>query len=108
MNLMQFYDKISSDSENKSARNAKFFSEEVTVYNILNGTFKDEDIKKIKMSPSISSPVFDITLATQNIASCAENNLDNQIVLGAYKPLYKVNATATDFTLTIKLDEVRE
>lgn len=106
MNLLDFYNKIASDSEDKSARNAKFFSEEVTVYNILNGTFKDEDIKKIKMSPSISSPIFDITLSTENIAYYAEQNLDQQIVPGAYKPLYRLNISRNEKTLTVKLDEV--
>lgn len=106
MNLLEFYNKIASDSEDKSARNAKFFSEEVTIYNILNGTFKDGDIQKIKMSPSIAAPIFDITLRTENMAYNAEQNLDQQIVPGAYKPLYRLNITRNKKTITVKLDEV--
>lgn len=106
MNLLDFYNKIASDSEDKSVRNAKFFSEEVTMYNILNGTFKDGDIEKIKMSPSIFSPVFDITLNTETMAYNAEQNLDQQIVPGAYKPLYQLHITRKDKTITVKLNEV--
>lgn len=106
MNLIDFYKKISSDSNDKAARNAKFFSEEVTMYNILNATFKDEDIETIKMSPSISNPIFDVTFKNENIASNAEGNLNKQIVPGAYKPLYEINIEKKEKTLSFNLNEV--
>ena len=106
MNLIDFYKKISSDSNDKAARNAKFFSEEVTMYNILNATFKDEDIETIKMSPSISNPTFDITFRNENIASNAEGNLNKQVVPGAYKPLYRLNVTRNDSTLFVTMNEL--
>lgn len=91
MNLIEFYDKIAADSDNNAARNAKFFSEEVTMFTIINSTFKDEDIINIKMSPSIYSPKFDIRFRSNNIAEYANINLNKQIVPGAYKPLYQIN-----------------
>ena len=48
MNLLDFRSKIiSSDSDRIETDN--FFSEEVTMFNILNGSFRTEDIESIRV-----------------------------------------------------------
>jgi hypothetical protein len=100
MNLIQFYEKISSD--NTTVGNTAYFSEEVTIFNILNGTFPDEDILHIGIM-SDANPTFKITLRNETIASCAEDNMKDQIVQGAYYPLYRISVNREGSTLYIKL-----
>ena len=104
MNLVEFYDKISS-SDDKIAKNNRLFSEQVTMYNVVNGYFADEDLINIKIINQ-EEPTFAITLSTEIIASCAEDNLDQQIVPGAYKPLYRLNVTRNDSTLFVTMNEL--
>ena len=106
MNLLSFHQQISVDQEKENnVSPSKFFSEQVTMFNILNGTFPDEDIINIRVTRK-DQPTFAITLANEKIAECAEENLDGQIVPGAYKPLYKLDVTRNDNTLFFKMEEV--
>ena len=84
MNLMEFTNKISSDSKVAAMRHADFFSHEVTAYNIINGMFKDEDIETISMSPSIHAPEFKVTVNSESVASYAGESLNGRVVPGAF------------------------
>lgn len=106
MNLLQFYNKIAEDNSNPRNRSAKFLSKEISTFNIINNTFSDQDVNKIQMNSSISNPQFNIELRTEAIASCAENNLDNSIIPGAYHPLYRIKATSDGNVLKLQLEEV--
>lgn len=105
MNLLQFHEKI---SRNDSGTNpTSFFSEQVTMYNVLNGTFPDEDILNVSISKEEDNkPSFAVTLRTDSIAENAENNLDKMIVPGAYRPLYELEVKRSDNTLVFKMNEV--
>lgn len=106
MNLLEFQNKISSDKDNNLADvNVNFFSEQVTMYNILNGTFPDKDIVNVHIT-SEDSPTFAVTLSKESIAENAEQNLDKQIVPGAYRPLYELNVTRNDKTLFFQMKEI--
>lgn len=106
MNLLTFQEKISYDQEIEEKVNpSKFFSEQVTMFNILNGTFPENDIINISIT-QLEQPTFAVTLINENVAECAEENLHGQIVPGAYKPLYKLNVTRNSNTLFFKMEEV--
>lgn len=105
MNLIEFTNKISSDSKIAAMRHADFFSHEVTAFNIINGTFKDEDIEAISMTPSIHSPEFTVTVNSESVASYAGETLNGRVVPGAYKPLYEISASSNEKTVTFKLKE---
>lgn len=88
MNLLEFRNRIIS-SENNKVENDSFFSEEITIFNILNGIFKDDNILSININSEkkfISVEVF-----SEEMAKYAENKLNNQIVPGAYHPLYRIH-----------------
>lgn len=106
MNLLSFHEKISYDEQIEEKVNpSKFFSEQVTMFNVLNGTFPDQDIINIRVTRT-DHPTFAVTLANEKIAECAEENLDNQIIPGAYKPLYRLNVTRNYNTLFFRMEEV--
>lgn len=105
MNLMEFTNKISSDSKVAAMRHADFFSHEVTAYNIINGMFKDEDIEAISMSPSIHAPEFKVTVNSESVASYAGESLNGRVVPGAFKPLYEISASSEKNTVSFKLKE---
>ena len=105
MNLIDFYNKISSDQDNVLSK-TNYFSEEVTMFNILNGMFLDKDILDIKISRSIVRPIFSVTISTEEIAKNAELNIDKQIVPGAFKPLYEININRNSNVLDFILVEV--
>ena len=106
MNLLTFHEKISLNKETEANVNpSRFFSEQVTMFNVLNGTFPEEDIININVIRT-DMPTFAVTLDNQRIAECAEANLHGQIVPGAYKPLYRLNVTRNDKTLFFRMEEV--
>lgn len=106
MNLLTFHEKISYDEEIEEKMNpSRFFSEQVTMFNVLNGTFPEEDILGIRVLQT-ENPTFAVSLANENIAECAEENLNGQIVPGAYKPLYKLDVTRNSNTLFFRMEEV--
>lgn len=106
MNLLAFHEKISYDQQIEERVNpSKFFSEQVTVFNVLNGTFPDKDIINIRVVRT-DQPTFAVTLANEKIAECAEANLNGQIIPGAYKPLYRLDVTRNDNTLFFMMEEV--
>jgi len=103
MNLLDFRSKIiSSDSDRINTDS--FFSEEVTMFNILNGSFRTEDIESIRVD-SVNRNV-SVDISSEDIARNAEFNLDKQIVPGSYVPLYRVNVSRENKTLNFTLDEV--
>ena len=103
MNLLDFLSKIvSSDSDR--VETDSFFSEEITIFNILNGSFRTEDIISIRVDKA--SKIVSVDISSEDIARNAEFNLDKQIVPGSYVPLYRVNVTRNNKTLYFKLDEV--
>lgn len=103
MNLLDFLSKIvSSDSDR--VETDSFFSEEITIFNILNGSFRTEDIISIRVDKV--NKIVSVDISSEDIARNAEFNLDKQIVPGSYVPLYRVNVTRNNKTLYFKLDEV--
>lgn len=105
MNLLQFFNEKLSREENV-AYPPKHFSEQVTMYNVLNGTFPDDDILNVKITNEDDNPRFDVTLRTEAIAENTEQNLDKMIVPGAYKPLYELNVSRNRNVLTFNMNEV--
>lgn len=106
MNLLTFHDKITFyEKEENSVNPSRFFSETCTLFNVLNGTFPDEDIINIRVTQK-EQPTFAVALANENIAECAEENLHGQIVPGAYKPLYKLDVTRNANTLFFRMNEM--
>lgn len=106
MNLLTFHEKISYDEEIEEKMNpSRFFSEQVTMFNVLNGTFPEEDILNIRILQT-EIPTFSVSLVNESIAECAEENLNGQIVPGAYKPLYKLQVTRNSNTLFFRMEEV--
>lgn len=106
MNLLEFNEKISYDKEIENNVNpSRFFSEQVTMFNILNGFFPEKDILNIRITKT-ENPTFAIAFVTEKIAECAEENLNGQIIPGAYKPLYKLDVTRNDNTLFFRMEEV--
>jgi len=106
MNLLTFHEKISYDEEiEEKANPSRFFSEQVTMFNVLNGTFPEEDILNIRILQT-ENPTFAVSLVNENIAEHAEENLNGQIVPGAYKPLYKLDVTRNSNTLFFRMEEV--
>lgn len=106
MNLLDFHEKISYDQQiENNVHPSRFFSEQITMFNVLNGTFPDEDIINIRVTQT-EQPTFAVALANEKIAECAEENLHGQIVPGAYKPLYRLDVTRNDNTLFFRMDEV--
>jgi hypothetical protein len=104
MNLMRFFDEKLSHEDNV-ANPPAYFSEQVTMYNVLNGTFPDDDILNVKMTGG-DKPTFEVSLRTEAIAKSAEQNLDKMIVPGAYKPLYELNVSRNRNVLTFDMNEV--
>ena len=103
MNLLDFRSKIiSSDSDR--LENDSFFSEEVTMFNILNGSFRTEDIVNIHVSSKNKD--FSVNVSSEEIAKHAEDNLDQQIIPGAYYPLYRIMANSEGKTINFKLDKM--
>ena len=106
MNLLDFHKILSSDMNENTNSGCDYFSEQVTMFNVLNGTFPDSDILSIKSVKEENKPIFSVKLRTENIAQCAVDNLDGRIVPGAYKPLYKLNVDREKDTLVFKMNEV--
>lgn len=105
MNLLDFHRILSSENDNPQS-GCDYFSEQVTMFNVLNGTFPDSDIVNIKSVRSEEKPTFSVQLRTESIAQCAVDNLDGRIVPGAYKPLYKLAVDREKDTLIFKMNEV--
>ena len=106
MNLLTFHEKISYDEEIEEKMNpSRFFSEQVTMFNVLSGTFPEEDILNIRVLQT-ENPTFAVSVANENIAEYAEENLNGQIVPGAYKPLYKLDVTRNSNTLFFRMEEI--
>lgn len=106
MNLLTFHEKISYDEEIEEKTNpSRFFSEQVTMFNVLNGTFPEEDILNIRVLQT-ENPTFAVSVANEDIAEHAEENLNGQVVPGAYKPLYKLDVTRNSNTLFFRMEEV--
>lgn len=106
MNLMDFHDKLTFDGHSGTKPGTNLFSEQVTMFNVLNGTFPDDDIINIRANRG-SDPSFRVQLRTESIAQHAAENLDGMIVPGAYKPLYKLDVGREKDTLIFKINEVK-
>ena len=105
MNLLDFHEKLSSDIHSGTKPNHNHFSEQVTMFNVLNGTFPDDDIMNIRPVQG-DNPSFSVQLRTESIAEHAVENLDGRIVPGAYKPLYRLDVGREKDTLIFKMNEV--
>lgn len=80
------------------------FSEEITVFNILNGNcFDREDINDIQVS---EDNTFKIEIRDIDRAINAQQVLDNQIIPGAYKPLYQLSVDRDSNFLIFNLIEI--
>ena len=103
MNLLDFRSKIISSDSDK-VENDSFFSEQVTMFNILNGSFRTEDIINIHVNSKNED--FSVNVSSEEIAKHAEDNLDKQVIPGAYYPLYRIQANSEGKTINFKLDRV--
>lgn len=100
MNLLEFHDMISSNQNN----NYEIFSEEITMFNILNGNcFDKEDINDIQVK---EDNTFKIEIKDIDRADYAQQVLNNQIIPGAYKPLYQLSVDRDNNFLIFNLIEV--
>lgn len=96
MNLLEFSQLISS-----KVVDDKLFSREVALYDILLGNCKPSEILDINISES--DYVFTVTLLSDELAHTIEERLDNQIVPGAFQPLYKISLNTNKNILKFKL-----
>lgn len=99
MNLIEFHEKISSNTK----KDYRLFSEEVTIFNILNGLFTNLNTIDISVSNDSS---FMITLESEDIAKATEDILQYKIIPGGYDPMYQVLVTRNNTSLYINLIEV--
>lgn len=91
---------ISSNQNN----NYEIFSEEITMFNILNGNcFDKEDINDIQVK---EDNTFKIEIRDIDRADYAQQVLNNQIIPGAYKPLYQLSVDRDNNFLIFNLIEV--
>lgn len=91
---------ISSNQNN----NYEIFSEEITMFNILNGNcFDKEDINDIQVK---EDNTFKIEIRDIDRADYAQQMLNNQIIPGAYKPLYQLSVDRDNNFLIFNLIEV--
>ena len=96
MNLIEFSQLISS-----KVVDDKLFSREVALYDILLGNCKNSDILDINISES--DHIFTVTLLSDELAHTIEERLDNQIIPGAFQPLYKISLESNKNILKFKL-----
>lgn len=96
MNLVDFQNKISSDTCDDS-----LFSKAITLCNLLNGNFSDEEI--ISVDVSKEDEEFHVKTVNEDTA----NRLlacNGNIVAGAYEPLYKISISRESCSFKIKLN----
>ena len=103
MNLLDFRSKIISSDSDK-VENDTFFSEEVTMINILNGSFRTSDIVNIHVNSKNKD--FSVNVSSEEIAKHAEDNLDKQVIPGAYYPLYRIDASSNGKTINFRLNKM--
>ena len=96
MNLIEFSQLISS-----KVVDDKLFSREVALYDILLGKCRNTDILDINISECDS--IFTVTLLSDELAHTIEERLDNQIIPGAFQPLYKISLESNKNILKFKL-----
>lgn len=101
MNLLEFHNIISSEN---SDTHKSLFSEEITLFNIINGNFADNEIIDIAINED--PKFFSIKLVSEDLAEYAERKLNMKIVPGAYKPLYQITTKRNNDVLILELDEV--
>lgn len=99
MNLLEFHDKISSNTY----QDYTLFSEEVTIFNILNGIFTNLNTIDISIS---DDSIFIITLESEEIAKTTEDILQYKIIPGSYDPMYQVYVNRNINSLYIKLIQI--
>lgn len=95
MNLVDFQNKISSDVYDDS-----LFSKSITLCNLLNGNFRDEEIISVDVSKE------DEMFHVKTLNEYSADRLvvyDGNIVAGAYEPLYKLSISRESCSLKIKL-----
>lgn len=95
MNLVDFQNKISSDVYDDS-----LFSKSITLCNLLNGNFHDEEI--ISVDVSKEDEMFHVKTLNEYSADRLVA-YDGNIVAGAYEPLYKLSISRESCSLKIKL-----
>lgn len=96
MNLIEFSQLISS-----KVVDDKLLSREVALYDILLGNCRNTDILDINISERDS--IFTVTLLSDELAHTIEERLDNQIIPGAFQPLYKISLESNKNILKFKL-----
>ena len=104
MNLMQYHEKLSRDGTPPEKGN-KFFSEQITMFNVLSGRFLDDDIVNVTMHQE-DMPTFSVAMSDVEIAEGAEQNLDKMIVPGAYEPFYELNVSRDANVVHFKLKKI--
>lgn len=96
MNLIEFSQLISS-----KVVDDKLFSREVALYDILLSNCRNTDILDINISEC--DGIFIVTLLSDELAHTIEERLDNQIIPGAFQPLYKISLESNKNILKFKL-----
>lgn len=95
MNLIDYQNKITSEVNDDSV-----LSQTITICNILNGQFKDEDILKITRTEN----EYIVETANENVAEKALQ-LNDKIVPGAFVPFYSISISRESCSLKINLNE---
>ena len=103
MNLLDFRSKIISSDSDK-VENDSFFSEEVTMFNILNGSFRTSDIVNIHVNSKNKD--FSVNVSSEEIDKHAQDNLDKPDILGAYYPLYRIDVSSNGKTINFRLNKM--
>ena len=98
MNLIQFNEMMSYNDKVSS----NLFSQEMTLFNIINGNFKTEEILDIDMN----KPSFVVTVIDEQTAMNVKNRLDGEVVPWSFIPLYQINIQQNKNTLEFELIEV--
>ena len=87
MNLLEFSELVSSQIDN-IITDGDLFSKEITMFNILNGTFINTDIRNINIEKDHS---FSVDFKNDNLSHLAEDKFQGQLIPGAFGSIYKID-----------------
>ena len=99
MNLIEFHDKISSNTE----QDCRLFSQEITIFNIINGLLPDINLVDISIQEDNK---FVLTLTNEDIANRLKDRLEYRIIPGSYDPMYQVLVEQYENSLYINMIKI--
>lgn len=101
MNLLEFSELVSSQIDN-IITDGDLFSKEITMFNILNGTFINTDIVNINIEKDHS---FSVDFKNADLSHLAEDKFQDQLIPGAFGSIYKIDVVNNKSSLSFKLNE---